>query len=313
MITAFLMVFGGFIMLAAGGEVLVKGAVALAGKLQVPPLIIGLTLVALGTSAPELMISIEAGLSGNPGIAVGNVVGSNIANIFLVLGATAVLRPLVNTDRSLIRDSFFMIIVSGTFILFSFYDVVSRPMSILLLIMLIIYLYNVYQQEQRSSMNRTDLVAETSGKIGPFLSVLLMVIGVLSLVWGADILVDGSVVLARGFGISEAVIGLTLIAIGTSLPELAISVLAAYRGEVGVAFGSIVGSNIFNICFILGVAGLITPLEIAPQIAGFDVWVMLVASLIIFGVIKTGLSIGRFTGLLFLTAYTSYIAFLFAA
>lgn len=313
MITAFLMVFGGFIMLAAGGEVLVKGAVALAGKLQVPPLIIGLTLVALGTSAPELMISIEAGLSGNPGIAVGNVVGSNIANIFLVLGATAVLRPLVNTDRSLIRDSFFMIIVSGTFILFSFYDVVSRPMSILLLMMLIIYLYNVYQQEQRSSMNRTDLVAETSGKIGPFLSVLLMVIGVLSLVWGADILVDGSVVLARGFGISEAVIGLTLIAIGTSLPELAISVLAAYRGEVGVAFGSIVGSNIFNICFILGVAGLITPLEIAPQIAGFDVWVMLVASLIIFGVIKTGLSIGRFTGLLFLTAYTSYIAFLFAA
>ncbi|MGC6472581.1 MAG: calcium/sodium antiporter [Parvibaculales bacterium] len=311
MTTAFLMVFGGFAMLALGGEALVKGAVTLAEKLQVPPLVIGLTLVAFGTSAPELMVSVQAGLSGNPGIAVGNVVGSNIANILLVLGATAVIHPLVHHDRSLLRDASFMISVSGAFVLFCFFGVISRSLSAGLLVLLAVYLINVYRQQQQDGGR--DFETGASGSFGTLISVILLGAGVVMVVWGADILVQGSVVLARGFGVSEAVIGLSLVAIGTSLPELAISVLAAYRGAVGVALGNIVGSNIFNICLILGVAGLITPLEIARQIAVFDVWVMLGASLSVFALIRACQPVGRGIGMLFMASYASYIAFLFTS
>ncbi|MGC6511215.1 MAG: calcium/sodium antiporter [Parvibaculales bacterium] len=309
MTTAFLMVLCGFAMLAAGGEALVKGAVGLAEKLQIPPLVIGLTLVALGTSAPELMVSVQAGLSGNPGIAVGNIVGSNIANILLVLGATAVITPLVTDQKSLFRDGAFMMLVSCVFLLFCFFGLITRAMAIFLLMALTLYLSGVYRQEKQSGGKDRDV--GDAGQTGVFLAMLLLGAGVVMVVWGADILVEGSVVLARGVGVSEAVIGLSLVALGTSLPELAISVLAAYRGEVGVAIGNIIGSNIFNICLILGVAGLITPLEIAVEIAGFDVWVMLAASFAVFAAVLARQPVGRMVGGVFLAAYVSYIAFIF--
>ncbi len=313
MVIAFLMVLGGFALLALGGEALVKGAVGVAQRLNVPPLIIGLTLVAFGTSAPELMVSIQAGLSGNPGIAIGNVVGSNIANILLVLGATALVSPLPNKRRSLSRDSFVMMGVTLGFVLLAFSGEVGRFSAIGLLVFLTFYLLAIYRREKTPPEVSVSGSKEEAFKGGTLGALTLLLGGVVGVVWGADILVEGAVIIAREYAVPEAVIGLSLVAIGTSLPELAISVLAAFRGQVGVAIGNVIGSNIFNICLILGVAGLITPLQIAPQIINFDVWVMAAATLMLTGFILAQTTIGKITGGGFLIGYGLYIAALFVS
>ena len=312
MTISFLMVLGGFLLLALGGEGLVKGAVSLARHLRVPPLIIGLTFVAFGTSAPELMVSVQAALSGNAGISVGNVVGSNIANILLVLGATALVRPLVNHDPGLKRDVFFVLFISIVFAAIAQFGQVTFGLAIGLLGYLIFYVGLVYRQETKTPTTQTQ-ISEEAPQTGVLWALLLLTLGVAAVVWGADILVDGAVKIAQGLGVPETIIGLTLVAFGTSLPELAISVLAAFRGQAGVAIGNVIGSNIFNIALILGVTGLIAPLNISLQIAEFDVWIMLLASLSFLWLMREGASLSRLFGGLFLCAYGGYIALLLGA
>lgn len=334
MIEASLLVLGGFILLGIGGEALVRGAVDLAKQLKVPPLIIGLTLVAFGTSAPELMVSIQAALDGQPDIAIGNVVGSNIANILLVLGATALIRPILadmsaqgvqsaqSQAQSMWRDTMVMLSVTIGFVLIAQFGRINAALALAMLAILTLYVIYVYRFEKNKSrhesaenttQNTTQNEADSDANSGSVKALLLLIIGIVAVVWGADILVAGAITIAQGFGVPEAVIGLSLIAIGTSLPELAISVLAAIRGHTSVAIGNILGSNISNILLILGITGLIEPLSIAPQIANFDVWIMLGASLIVVYFMAGGARVTRAQGGICLAAYVLYIAFLYAA
>ncbi len=312
MTLSFLMVLAGFLLLALGGEGLVKGAVSLARHMRVPPLIIGLTFVAFGTSAPELMVSVQAALSGNAGISVGNVVGSNIANILLVLGATALVRPVVNQDPSLKRDVFFVLFISIVFAAIAQFGQVTHAFALALLGFLLFYIVLVYRQEKQAQTPQVQ-ISDDAPQGGVLGALLLLSVGVAAVVWGADILIDGAVHIAQGFGVPETIIGLTLVAFGTSLPELAISVLSAFRGQAGVAIGNVIGSNIFNIALILGVTGLITPLDISLQIAEFDVWIMLLASLSFLWLMRERARLSRLVGALFLCAYGGYIALLLGA
>lgn len=320
MFEACLMVLGGFVLLGAGGAALVNGSVSLAKKLKVPPLIIGLTLVAFGTSAPELMVSVNAALDGQPDIAIGNVVGSNIANILLVLGATALVRPILVDVKSIWRDVIVMFGVTVGFVFIAIWGRIDFNLGALMLFMIVVYVVYVYRHEKNKT-EVSDAEQEVESiklkggefKGGILASLSILIIGIAVVVWGADILVNGAVRLAQGFGVPEAVIGLSVVAIGTSLPELVISVLAAIRGHAGVAIGNVVGSNISNILLILGVTGMIEPLTIASQIAQFDVWIMLLASFGMVYLLTGDVRITRRQGGICVAAYTLYIAFLYIA
>lgn len=315
MFEALLLVIAGFILLGGGGEALVSGAVALADKLNVPPLIIGLTIVAFGTSAPELMVSIQAALQGQPDIAVGNVVGSNISNIMLVLGVAAILQPIDEHGKSLQREGLVLLCITVGFCLLSLFQIIDRPVALCMVMLIIGYVVYLYRDET-SHADSLSPETEPEGYLsesGILMASLFMLAGIAAVVWGADLLVDGAVKMATLFGVPEAVIGLTVVAIGTSLPELVICVFAAYRGQSDVAVGNILGSNISNILLILGVTGLIKPLPIDPHIAHVDVWIMLLVTGLAVYFLRNGNQISRLTGGAFVIGYISYIAILFAA
>lgn len=231
MFEAILLVLGGFILLGGGGEGLVSGAVSLANRLKVPPLIIGLTIIAFGTSAPELTVSIQAAFQGQPDIAIGNIIGSNISNMLLVLGVSALIQPIIVQGKELNRDGVFMLLVTLGFCFVAFYGDITRPIAVGMVG--VIVLYTIYLYRLGGDEDITQEVSENplAGASVP-VSLIILVLGTIAVVWGADLLVKGAVILAMEFGVSEAVIGLTVVAIGTSLPELAISVLAALRGLI---------------------------------------------------------------------------------
>jgi cation:H+ antiporter len=311
MFEAILLVLGGFILLGGGGEGLVSGAVSLANRLKVPPLIIGLTIIAFGTSAPELMVSIQAAVQGQPDIAIGNIIGSNISNMLLVLGVSALIQPIIVQGKELHRDGVFMLLVTLGFCFVAFYGDITRPIAVGMVGVIVLYTIYLYQLGGDEKITQEVSENPLSGASIP-VSLIILVLGTIAVVWGADLLVKGAVILAMEFGVSEAVIGLTVVAIGTSLPELAISVLAALRGHAALAVGNVVGSNIYNL-LILGVTGLVHPIAIAPDFLKMDIWVLLGVSGVTVFLLSYQQSISRVFGGLFLAGYIIYISLLFGA
>ncbi|EAQ04834.1 sodium/calcium exchanger [Pseudooceanicola batsensis HTCC2597] len=304
--------------LIIGGELLVRGAVSVANRLGLPPLVIGLTLVGFGTSSPELVTSLQAALAGAPGIAVGNVVGSNIGNVLLILGLTALLAPITVQPAAFRRDGSVMILASALCLGAVWSGEAGRLVGAGFVVALAAYLAFTLIVESRAARSEAARVyaAEAEAVPGPeqpvWLALVTAVGGLVVTIFGARYLVSGAVSLAEAAGISETVIGLTIVAIGTSMPELVTSVIAIRKKQGDVALGNVLGSNIFNILGILGVTALVHPLAMPPEILAFDIWVMCGASLLLVLFAWTGWRIGRREGGVMLAAYIAYIAWLLA-
>ncbi|MFN4354881.1 calcium/sodium antiporter [Parvibaculum sp.] len=306
----------GLALLLGGAEFLVKGAAGLATRLGVSPFLIGLTLVGFGTSSPELVASLEGAFQGYPGIAIGNVVGSNIANILLILGISGLVFPLVCDRDALKRDGTMMLIAAAAMAAVCVYGFLSREAGLAFLAALAVYLVYTYRADKKGNdgagaLHAAEAEFVTSGRApGIVLELGMAAGGLIALVVGASLLVDAAVEIATKFGVSESVIGLTLVAVGTSLPELATSVLAAFRRKADIAIGNVIGSNIFNVLGIAGVVAVVKPISIPGDIASFDIWVMAVASLLFMVFAWTGARIRRVEAALLLVGYGAYTTFL---
>lgn len=312
----------GLALLIVGGELLVRGAVNVATALGVSPLVIGLTLVGFGTSTPELVTSVQAALSDAPGIAYGNIVGSNIANILLIVGIAALISPIAVASAALKRDGAVMLGVAVIFAAVALAGPFGRATGALFVAALAAYVYLAFRQERASApadhgavYDKSLALQEADPALAPqapaarplAFSAVLALGGLLLVVVGGALLVDGAVALARGFGISETVIGLTIVAIGTSMPELVTSVVACLRRQGDVAFGNIVGSNIYNILGIGGFTALIAPGPAPAEIVRFDNLVMVAVSLALVAFAWTGLRIDRREGAALLAGYAAYL------
>lgn len=314
----FVQLFIGLVLLLGGGEALVKGSVVVARRLGVSPLLIGLTLVGFGTSTPELVASLRAALIGSPGIAIGNVVGSNVANILLILGLSAVIVPLAPTKEAFRRDGAVLIGASMLMLAVVLLGRIGRETGLVFLGLLAAYTVYTYFTERRTHGAAARVHEAEAEQAMPrrelplWAGVLLATGGIAAVVLGANLLIVAAVEIARAAGLSEVVIGLTLVAVGTSLPELATSVMAAARRHGDVAFGNIVGSNIFNILGIAGVTAVVTPIPVPPEIATLDVWVMLAAALFLVLFAATGWRVQRWEGGALLGAYAAYLLAQFA-
>lgn len=290
----------GLVMLFVGGESLVRGASSVARHFNLSPMLIGLTIVGFGTSAPELLVSLQAALEGKPEIAIGNVVGSNIANILLILGVSALIAPLIIPARKLWRDLAFMLGATFLFWGMLYTGEISRLYGAILFAGLLVFLFVAFKygkvevDEDQPVENQLKAWGFTIG-------------GLIVLVIGARLLVDNAVIIAETFGVSQAVIGLTIVAVGTSLPELATSVIAAYRKQTEIAVGNIIGSNIFNIFSIIGITALITPIPAAPRFATIDMPVAaaVAVALTLLAIMLNGLP--RLAGAALLAAYGGYL------
>ncbi len=310
----FVFVALGLFVLVGAGDVLVKGAVNLALRLGIPALVVSLTIVAFGTSAPELLISIQAVLEDAPGIALGNVVGSNIANVLLVLGVPALLVGLKTADCDSQRSYIQMLVATVLFISVCFLGPITWMHGLMLLAGLSYMLWDAFAEARaHKRAQATPDLEEPEGadpdmswaKIGVFLG-----LGLLGLPLGADLLVDSAVNIATAFGVSETVIGLTLVAFGTSLPELAAVLAAAFRGHSDVALGNVIGSNMFNLLAIIGVASLFGDMAVPRGLLHFDLWVMGGASLVLIPFVFLSWNITRLWGALLTAFYLSYLAVL---
>ncbi|MBL4615059.1 MAG: calcium/sodium antiporter [Magnetovibrio sp.] len=303
----------GFVLLLGGAEFLVRGAVVVSKKLGLSMLLIGMTVVAFGTSAPEFVVSLNAALEGSPAIALGNVVGSNIANILLVLGATALLAPVVVDTRAVIRDA---LMLTGATVLFTWLcltGTVERIAGGVMLFALLAYFLRSYLRERKACVASADLHEREAEEFEDFdmstgMAWFSLFGGLVAVSFGADQLVTGGSAIARNFGVSDEVIALTLIAFGTSLPELAASVVAARRGHTDVAIGNVIGSNLFNTLGVAGGVSLIMPLAVPQQLLDFDLWIMMAATLVILAYLALGMRMGRREGIIFLGAYGAYVA-----
>ncbi|MEC9483861.1 MAG: calcium/sodium antiporter [Halomonas sp.] len=307
----------GIALLTLGGESLIRGAIAAARRFGVSPLLTGLVIVGFGTSSPELVVSVDAAINSQPDIAVGNIVGSNIGNILLILGLCALITPMTVQPLALRRDGLVVVAATLLFLLLSLGGALGRIDAVLFLSGLAAYLVWAYWSESRQHVPAGDVHAaeaeEMSAVPRSWLTIgLAIVIGLGLLIGGSRLLLYGAIGIAQAAGIPEAVIGLTLVAVGTSLPELAVSVIAALRRHADVAVGNILGSNIFNVLGILGVSALLQPLPIAPRIQDFDQWVMLGSAVVLMLFLYTGLRLSRWEGGLMLASYAVYVWLSFA-
>lgn len=319
-----LFLLGGLALIIFGANWLVDGASALAKRFGISDLVIGLTIVAVGTSAPELTVNIFSALKGSTDIAIGNVLGSNIANIFLILGVSAVIYPIViqnNTKWKEIPFSLLAVVVLA-FVANDVYidnaqaNFISRVDGLILLCFLVIFLIYTFEMARKTNgHNSIDVAVEQLTQppikqMSVIKSTIFIFVGLLGLFFGGQYLVEGAINIAKFLGMSEKVIGLTIIAIGTSLPELATSVVAALKKNTDIAVGNVVGSNIFNVFFILGTTAIISPLPFQPSI-NFDVMVAIIASILLFvTTITLGIKkITRSEGVIFLVLYASYITY----
>jgi cation:H+ antiporter len=322
------LLLGGFALLIVGGELLVRGAVAVAERLGMSPLLIGLTLVGFGTSTPELVTSVQAAMAGSPGIAVGNIVGSNISNILLILGLSALITPMAVQSNALRRDGMVVVLTALLFVIIAYTYTLDRVSGLIFVGLLVSYLYYAYRQEtaatadgHTSAYEKAEAYdelrdgpirhqAETKSlatKLGPVIPLLMALAGLAIVVVGGKLLVDGAIGIARSYGMSETVIGLTIVAVGTSMPEFVTSVVAAIRKHGDVALGNIMGSNIYNTLGIGGATALLSPTEVPAEIANFDNLVMLAASAAMFAVAWSGYRINRMEGAALLAGYVAYI------
>lgn len=302
-----LMLLAGLVLLLVGGEVLVRGASAIAERLGMSSFVVGVVVVGFGTSTPELVTSVEAALVGSPGIAVGNIVGSNIANILLILGLAAAVSPIAVQRATLRRDGMVALVAAVACVGLALVGGIDRLTGALLVAGLVAYLYVTIRHP-----NCPTVPAEEDAAPLPRLPVALALsVGGLAVVMlGADLLVTSAIELARRSGVSESVIWLTIVAVGTSLPELATSMIAAYRKQADIAFGNILGSNIYNVLGILGVTALVEPMAIPADIADSDVWIMVAATLLLLVFATTGRRICRMEGVGFLALYGGYIGWM---
>ncbi|MEX2488850.1 MAG: calcium/sodium antiporter [Pseudomonadales bacterium] len=303
----------GVVLLSVGGEALIRGSLAAARRLRVSPLLSGLVIVGFGTSAPELVVSVDAAINERPDIAVGNVVGSNIGNILLILGICAIISPLGVKPLALRRDAIVVVAASILFVVLVGGNALGRVDGIIFLVALVAYLIWAYLSERDHAGPVAELHQAEAGELSAlpkslWFIVIAILLGLSLLIGGSQVLLRGAIGIAAHFGVSEAVIGLTLVAVGTSLPELSISVIAAIRRHADVAVGNILGSNIFNLLGILGVSALLQPLPVHARILQFDQWVMLGTALLLLLFLYTGRRLSRVEGGLLLVGYGAYVA-----
>jgi len=325
--TPILAVLGGFVLLIFGGELLVRGAVRAASQLGVSPLLIGITLVGFGTSAPEMVISLQAAASGSPGIAIGNFVGSSISNILLILGITALVAPVDVSSQALNRDGTVVLLTAFIFSMVCVFLPYDQVVGTIFLIWLAGYLIYAWRQERvgaedghtapmqkaeaywalHDSNLRQRFYRHMKHGLGRAMPAFIAVFGLLIIVAGGRLLVDGAVQLARDYHVSEAIIGLTIVAVGTSMPELVTSMVAAARGHTAVAIGNILGSNIYNILGVGGITALVIPSDIPARIIWYDNPVMVGASIALVIFARSGAQLSRWEGAVLLAGYIIYI------
>lgn len=311
-----LLLIVGFVLLVWGAELLVRGASRIASAAGISPLVVGLTVVAFGTSSPELAVSVMSAFSGQTDLAIGNVVGSNILNVLLILGISAVIVPLIVAQQLVRFDVPVMIGASLLTLIFAYDGAIGRLDGVILFAGAIAYtVFLIRQSRKESDAAVTAEYAAEFGEKNPgplWKNILLIVIGLGALVLGSDWLVDGSVAIARHFGVSELIIGLTIVAAGTSMPEVATSVVAAVRGERDIAVGNIVGSCIFNIVCVLGLSAIVAPagMVVSEAALRFDIPVMIAVSMACLPIFFAGYLVSRWNGIVFLGFYVAYIVYL---
>ena len=313
----YFLIIAGFALLLFGGEAVVRGSVALAQRLGVSPLIVGLTIVGFGTSLPEMVVSVNAALVGSPGLAVGNVIGSNIANILLILGVAALIAPFAVSPAAVRRDALAMTAATIVYVGIGMAGHVVLWHGIAMLIVLVGYIGFTVWHDNKTNDAAAGLHREEAKEMGiiPLRTVSIcgiIVTGLFAVVVGAEWLVMGATSLAKAFGVPEEVIGLTVVALGTSLPELATSIVAAYRGHSDVCVGNVLGSNVFNLFGITGVTALFVPLPFSDKIVNFDLWILLAATAILLPFLLSGRKLCRVAGVVFVGGYFSFVAVQFA-
>jgi cation:H+ antiporter len=306
-------VISGLAILLIAGEATLRGAIGLARSLNVSPAVIGMTVVGLGTSLPELVVCIDATIAGKPDFAVGNVIGSNISNTLLILGAAAVILPLACDPRAVRRDGTMMVVAIAIACILGVTGETAAWQGLLMLLALAGFMAWSYVMDRRHRSPATELhEREAEGipvaEIGGARILIYVVAGLAGLTGGATLLVDGAEGIARSAGVPDYIIGLTILAIGTSLPELVASIVAALRGHGDVAIANVLGSNMINVLGILGATSLITTLPFAPEIRTIDIWVMAGSTVVLIPILITGWRIARSEGLLLLAGYAGYIA-----
>lgn len=303
-------IIGGFFLLFFGGDWLVNGGVALARRFRISPLVIGMTIVAFGTSAPELLVSLVSAIKGSSGIAIGNVVGSNIANIGLILGLTAMIYPIETDNRKVTANGLIMILASLLLLAFSLRGGISRVEGLILFVCLLLFTVISIWKGRVRHQDEAPEYSDGNKVMKPILALLLVALSCVMLSFGADFLVDGATSMAKALGVSDKVIGLTIVALGTSLPELAASVGAAIKKEMDISIGNIIGSNIFNILCVLGVSASVRPIgfDFIQYRADYIIMLMFAVSLLLF--ISPWKSIGRLgrtAGIVLFLGYAFYI------
>ncbi|NEN22861.1 calcium/sodium antiporter [Cryomorpha ignava] len=310
----FILIISGLVILVFGGDYLVKGASGIAFRLQVPPMLVGMTVVALGTSSPEMVVTVQAALAGKPDIAIGNVIGSNIANVALILGITVIIFPIAIKRDSLRYDWVVMILASVLFYAFALNGVISRLDGIIFLTLLVSFIsYSFYRvRKKRLKAEANSITSETSNdekskSKSYWVFILYIILGTAGLIFGAKWFLEGAETVARDFGISDRVIAISLVAFGTSVPELAASVIAAFKKEQDISLGNIIGSNLFNILAILGVTSLIQPIQVAQEIMDNDIFWMLGTSFLILPLSIVGFKMGRWQGFVLLASYITFM------
>jgi len=315
-----LSLLAGTVFLILGAQLLVRGASSLATAMGVTPLVIGLTVVAFGTSAPEFAVSIDASLSGKAGIALGNVVGSNIFNVLFILGLSAIIVPLSVDARLVKRDAPLMALLSVFVLLLALDGRIGRMNGGVLALFLVAYLGYLFHHNRREDTQSANSADSSTGAdaprpMGTLASLALVAVGLGLLIVGSRLLVEGATIVALRLGLSEVVIGLTIVSAGTSLPEVVTSLVAAVRGQRDIAVGNVLGSNIFNIMGVLGVAGIIAPggMEVAPAMIGFDLPIMVAVACLCLPVFFTGNEISRVEGSILLACYIGYTTYLILA
>ena len=300
----YLLLLLGFVLLIKGADLFVDGSSSIAGILKIPSVIIGLTIVAMGTSAPEAAVSINAGLAGNSDISLGNIVGSNIFNLLIVIGACAVIFPAKSDEDILKRDLWWNIGVSALLLVTILDGTLSRFEGLIFLAIFIFYLGLMV----RSAL-KNRVIGDHMEVMPLWKSLLFVAVGLGAVVWGGDLVVDNASMIAKAWGMSDTLVGLTIVAVGTSLPELATSITASKKGDSGIALGNAVGSCLFNILFILGMASALTPINAVPELI-IDTAILIAVTILILIVAKTDKKTNRVEGLLCVAAYIAYTAYI---
>ncbi|AWL10712.1 Sodium/potassium/calcium exchanger [Saliniradius amylolyticus] len=307
-----LYLLAGIALLAGGGEALIRGALGISQRLKISALLSGLVIVGFGTSMPEMVVSLDAALSGQPDIAIGNVVGSNIANILFILGLCALITPMAVTPTALNRDGLVVVGASLLMIGLAWCQALSRIDGVILMVALAGYLIWAYRSERDKALpvarvHEAEAVEVQAVPKSLAWSFGAIMVGLAALIGGSQVLLKGAVGIAELLSVPKAVVGLTLVAVGTSLPELTISVMAAIRRHADVAVGNILGSNIFNLLGILGISAATQPLALSGRVAAFDQWVMLGVAVVLMGMLYSGRRLGRIEGAVLLLGYIAYV------